>query len=153
LASRTDTIEAGLTSISPGLDLLAEQRIQLTEMLGALGNFGQTAHQVVSASYTDLRTNLKELSPVLSKLAESGSALPGSLLVAATFPFPVSTIDRAIRGDFVNLFMTLDLSAETITQKVLPSIPKGAQETIFTALQAVDPLLNPSGRSPKVGQR
>ena len=143
VADQSSTLDRGVTALAPALEVVRMQRQDLTTTLGALGDFARTANSVVSASYADLRDTLRQLSPTLNQLAASGAALPQSLDVLGTFPFPVSTINRAIRGDYVNLYLTLDLSAETITQKILPSIPKAAKEYLYTSVQNADPFLGP----------
>ena len=66
-------------------------------------------------------------------------------------PFPVTVADKAIKGDYVNLFLTLDLSVETIRDKVIGSIP--FKDLVPMSNRAVNPLLAPTqtdaaGRQP-----
>ncbi|WP_024794953.1 MCE family protein [Tomitella biformata] len=143
LGAQTETIDTGLSTIAPALAVLADQQTQLTGMLESLGEFGAVADQVLSSSHDDLIADLTQLQPVLTELAASGTNLPDALDLMLTVPFPVSTIDRTVRGDFINLYLTVDLSADGIMNKVLPSIPKGINEQIFSATQAANPLLAP----------
>ncbi|MCD2107128.1 MCE family protein [Rhodococcus erythropolis] len=144
LGAQTATIDTGLTTITPALGVLAEQQTQLTGMLDSLGHFGAVADQVLSSSSDDLVTDLRNLAPVLTELAASGTNLPDALDLMLTVPFPVSTIDRTVRGDFVNLYLTVDLSANGVVNKILPSIPKGIAESIFSSTQAANPFLAPT---------
>ncbi|MET8430920.1 MCE family protein [Nocardia sp. NPDC004860] len=150
LAAQTDTIDKGLSTLAPALGVLDAQQHQLTGTLDSLGRFGQIADQVLAASHAGLVDDLTNLRPVLTELAAAGSNLPGALDLAGTIPFPVSTIDRAIRGDFINLYLTLDLSANGVLNKILPSIPKGALESLFAASRVVNPLLAPTEVAPPV---
>jgi phospholipid/cholesterol/gamma-HCH transport system substrate-binding protein len=50
------------------------------------------------------------LSPALEQLAAAGSDLPHALRVAGTFPFPLGTTLQAVRGDYANLHLFLDLT-------------------------------------------
>lgn len=143
LGAQTATIDTGLAAIAPALEVLADQQTQLTGMLESLGEFGAVADQVLSSSHDDLIADLAQLQPVLTELAASGTNLPDALDLMLTVPFPVSTIDRTVRGDFINLYLTVDLSVDGIMNKVLPSIPKGINEQIFSATQAANPLLAP----------
>lgn len=143
LAARTDTIERGIDSIGPALTVLDEQRVQLTTMLDRVGRFGDQAAGVLDASSDDLSTTLQSLAPTLTELEKSGSDLSGALLVGLTFPFPASVADRGLRGDYQNLFLTLDLSAEAIRDKVLGSIPADELARSLLPRQAADPLQAP----------
>ncbi|MEV5835659.1 MCE family protein [Nocardia sp. NPDC052112] len=146
LARQKDTLGTGIEQIQPALSILGEQKTQLVSMLDRVGVFGQRAAQVLQSSRDDLTEELHNLQPVLSQLAAAGSDLTGSLLVAATFPFPVTVADKAIKGDYVNLFLTLDLSVETIRDKIIGSIPLG--DLIPMSNRAVDPLIAPTRTSP-----
>ncbi|MFE6926045.1 MCE family protein [Nocardia sp. NPDC057663] len=154
LAQQKDTLRTGIEQIQPALGVLDEQRAQLVTMLDSVGTFGQRAAEVLTASRDDITANLHSLQPVLSQLAAAGSDLTGSLLVAATFPFPVTVADKAIKGDYVNLFLTLDLSVETIRDKVIGSIP--LEDLIPLSNRAVNPLTaplqaDPAGEPPVAG--
>ncbi|MGW5514356.1 MCE family protein [Nocardia africana] len=142
LADQKDTLRTGIEQIQPALDILNEQKTQLVTMLDRVGAFGQRAAQVLQSSHDDLTADLHNLQPVLSQLAAAGSDLTGSLLVAATFPFPVTVADKAIKGDYVNLFLTLDLSVETIRDKIIGSIP--FKDLVPMSNRAVNPLLAPT---------
>ncbi|MFE9322311.1 MCE family protein [Nocardia sp. NPDC052278] len=149
LARQKDTLRTGIEQIQPALHILDEQKTQLVTMLDRVGVFGQQASQVLHASGDDLTADLHNLQPVLSQLAASGSDLAGALQVAATFPFPVGTIDKAIKGDYINIFLTLDLSAETIRDKVIGSIP--FKDLVPMSNRAVNPLVAPT-QSDTAGQ-
>ncbi|MFC0453755.1 MCE family protein [Rhodococcus jostii] len=151
LASQNQTIDRGITSIQPALQILDEQQKQLTTMLNDVGRFGEVATDVLESSREDLDANLRSLQPVLSQLAAAGDHLPEALKIAGTIPFPVTTTQRAVRGDYMNLFLTLDVSAETIGGKVLGSIPLDELAGLNPARQAVNPLLAPTGATTSDG--
>ncbi|MGQ4618641.1 MCE family protein [Nocardia sp. R7R-8] len=142
IAQQRDTLQTGIEQIQPALDLLDAQRSQLVTMLDRVGAFGRQAAQVLHAGGDELTKDLHNLQPVLSQLAAAGSDLTGSLLVAATFPFPVTVADKAIKGDYVNLFLTLDLSVEAVRDKIIGSIP--LRDLIPMSNRAVDPLTAPA---------
>ncbi|MDN3459904.1 MCE family protein [Rhodococcus sp. APC 3903] len=143
LAGQTQTLEAGIDSLGPAMDVVENQRQQLTTMLDKLGDFGTAATGALNDSRADLRSNIEALQPTLTQLAESADSIPEALKIATTIPFPVSTAERALRGDYLNLFLTLDVSAETVGGKVLGSIPIDELVGLNPARQAADPLLSP----------
>ncbi|MFJ2667478.1 MCE family protein [Nocardia fluminea] len=142
LAAQKDTLGKGIEAVQPALTVLNDQRTQLTSMLDSVGRFGEKAQQVMESSRDDLTADLHNLQPALTQLASAGSDLTGSLLVALTFPFPVTAADRAIEGDYVNLFLTLDLTVEGIQQKILGSIPLNRLAPMAGSL--VNPLVAPT---------
>jgi len=144
LGGQTATLDKGLETLSPALGVLKDQQTQLTGMLTSLGRFGDAANQVLTSSHADLIADVQNLKPVLTELAAAGSNLPNALDIGLTIPFPVSTIDRSIRGDFINMYLTLDLSANGVMNKILPSIPKGLAESVTSATQAANPFLAPT---------
>lgn len=143
LAAQTDTIDAGIASIEPALGVLDQQKEQLTQMLTSVGRFGDAASGIIHDSKADIESNLADLAPTLNALANTGKDLPEALKIALTIPFPVSTTARGIRGDYLNLFLTLDVSTETIANKVIPSVTRQQRTTPAPARQNANPLRAP----------
>ncbi|MFD4367317.1 MCE family protein [Rhodococcus sp. NPDC058521] len=117
--AQRDTLTAALDSIPPALQVLVGQRQNLTNALVSLGNLSDTATRVIDASGEDLKANLRNLTPVLRELADSGSALTDVLSLALTYPFPMKTMDNAIKGDYANLMMLIDMTPERIDNNFL----------------------------------
>jgi phospholipid/cholesterol/gamma-HCH transport system substrate-binding protein len=105
-----DKIAEALEGLSPGLEVLAEQRGQLVEMLGALDRLGDVSVRTLNASQADMVEDMELLEPILRELAESGDALPNSLELLLTYPFPDSVLG-AIKGDYLNVFATANYSS------------------------------------------
>lgn len=90
------------------MDVLIEERPWPTTALQKLGTFSDTATKLANESQDDLVRNLRtELA--LAALADVGPELPSVLEFAAHYPFTQNFIDRDIRGDYFNLFATIDL--------------------------------------------
>ena len=105
-----DKIAKALEGLSPGLKVLAEQRGQLVEMLKALDKLSDVSIRTLNASQKDMVEDMQLLEPILRELAESGDALPNSLELLLTYPFPDSVLD-AIKGDYLNVFATANYSS------------------------------------------
>ncbi|MFE3002778.1 MCE family protein [Nocardia sp. NPDC059246] len=146
LAVQKDTLGKGIEEIQPALAVVDEQKTQLTTMLDSVGKLGAQAERVLTSSRDDLTADLHNLQPTLTQLAAAGSDLAGSLLLATTFPFPVTVADRAIKGDYVNLFLTLDLSVQGIQNKIISSIPLNRLAPMSN--RAVNPLTAPTEPAP-----
>jgi phospholipid/cholesterol/gamma-HCH transport system substrate-binding protein len=108
LAAQKDLIARTLEEIPKGLKILADQRIQLTQMLQALSRLGEVGTTVIQGSKKDLLANLKLLGPILGQLNKAGDALPKSLELLLTYPFPDAALG-AIKGDYTNLSVSADL--------------------------------------------
>lgn len=108
LRTEKKTIAVAVDTLPPALKVLADQRRDLTRMLTALSELGETGTRVVNASRDDTVANLRHLRPILQQLNKAGSDLPNSLELLTTYPFPRNVVD-AVRGDYVNLHLTADL--------------------------------------------
>lgn len=107
LAAQRQTLATALQDIPPGVSVLADQRAQLTKVLTGLNQLGQVATHVINASQQNTIADLKALQPILTQLNAAGTNLPNSLELLTTYPFP-RTVDQGIKGDYANLFVTLD---------------------------------------------
>ncbi|MDC5698247.1 MCE family protein [Intrasporangium calvum] len=126
LSENQDTIAAALDELPKGLKVLADQRKQLTAMLTALADLGEVGTRVIRASRDDLEANLAALTPILTRLNEAGDSLPQSYQLLLTYPFPAASGD-AIKGDFANLWVTLDADVGTIAESMgVARLPGGA---------------------------
>jgi phospholipid/cholesterol/gamma-HCH transport system substrate-binding protein len=136
LAAQKDLIAQTLEEIPKGLKILADQRIQLTQMLQALSRLGDVGTTVIQGSKKDLLANLKLLGPILSQLNKAGDALPKSLELLLTYPFPDAALG-AIKGDYTNLSITADLDLREL--KIL----QGGGAPTLPGLPGVPNLPNP----------
>jgi phospholipid/cholesterol/gamma-HCH transport system substrate-binding protein len=109
LQANNENLSTALRDLPGGLKVLAGQRHQLVRMINALGRLGRTATTTVRASKRSFVADLRSLDPILRNLAKAGSALPKSLQVLLTYPFPDSVLN-AIRGDYLNTFVTTNLN-------------------------------------------
>ncbi len=105
LEGDTDRIVKALDGLSPGMEVLVDQRTQLVAMLEALDRLSDVTVETLNAAQDDIVADFKALQPILDQLAEAGSALPESLQILLTYPFPDSVL-RAIKGDYMNVFIT-----------------------------------------------
>ena len=155
LAADRDTVARALTHITPAVTTLNHDRTRLTGALVALKRLGVVASRALDDNRAALATNLALLKPTLTKLAETGKAIPDSLPLLVSFPFPITTLFKAIKGDYMNLFETLDISLGSIQRDYLGSVvpTKGSGGgsglpiplPLSTIQQAKNPLTAPLG--------
>ena len=126
LARNQAKIGKALDELPKGLTILADQRRQLTAMLTALRDLGEVGTRVIRGSRADLEANLRAVSPILRQLNKAGDDLPKSYQLLLTYPFP-NNAQHTIRGDFTNLWVTLDTDVDTIAENLgigrLPQLP------------------------------
>ncbi len=116
-ADQRDVLTQALRKIPPALEVLIKERPRLTTALDKLRVFSDTANGLVNDTQADLVRNLKNLEPTIRALANVGPNLDSTIEYATHFPFPQNLIDRAVRGDFFNLFFDLDIT--------IPKLKKG----------------------------
>jgi virulence factor Mce-like protein len=110
LAGQSDVISQALQRIPPALDVLVNERPRITTALQKFGQFSDTATKLIKATQDDLVTNLRNLEPTVRALADVGPNLAADLAFVPAYPYPQNFIDRAIRGDYLNEFITFDFT-------------------------------------------
>jgi phospholipid/cholesterol/gamma-HCH transport system substrate-binding protein len=127
LASYDGQIESTLETLPPALDVLNQERANLISALQSLSNFGGAAQDVITRGGDALATNIDNLAPALKGLADAGESLTNSLDMLGTALFPLKTFGDVIKGDFINFYMTLDLSLGTLDRSFLTGTPLEGQ--------------------------
>ncbi len=106
LAARDRQIGQVLDNITPGLQVLADQRAQLVTMLNALHRLSDVAVHTINASQANFAANLRALAPTLRELANAGQNLPLALQVLLTYPFTDQVL-KDIKGDYLNAYLSI----------------------------------------------
>lgn len=109
-AGQRDVLSRALNRIPPALDVLVAERPKLTAALNRLGNLSSLATGLVNDTQADLVRNLRNLEPTLRSLADVGPDLDKALAYFTAFPYGQATIDRAIRGDYLNQYIIFDFT-------------------------------------------
>ncbi|MFI6030415.1 MCE family protein [Amycolatopsis magusensis] len=110
LADRDEQIDGALSNLTPGLATLAEQRKSLVTMLNSLDELSTVAIDTINRSKDDMVADLHALAPILGQLADAGQDLPSALEILPTFPFTDPVLD-AVKGDYLNMFLTIEPGA------------------------------------------
>jgi len=119
LSGQSDVITQALKRIPPALDVLNRERPRITTALDKFRIFSNTATGVINATQEDLVQNLKNLEPTVRALADVGPSLGTDLAYVPTYPYPQNFIDRAIRGDYLNEFITFDFTIPRLKRGLL----------------------------------
>jgi phospholipid/cholesterol/gamma-HCH transport system substrate-binding protein len=119
LGGQQGVLTRALNKIPPALDVLIKERPRLTTALEHLGTFSETVSGVIGDTQADLVKNLQNLAPTLQALADVGPSIDTALAYIPTFPLTQNLIDRGVRGDYVNLFVDVDLTNARIKRGLL----------------------------------
>ena len=119
LGSQQEILTRALNKIPPALEVLLRERPRFTTALERLGEFSDTVSGLVNDTHADLVKNLQNLEPTLRALADVGPEIDTALAWLPTFPLTQNLIDRGVRGDYVNLFVTVDLTNSRIKRGLL----------------------------------
>jgi phospholipid/cholesterol/gamma-HCH transport system substrate-binding protein len=122
LAAHNKTIADTIDSTGPAVKVLAAQRKDLTKLLVNMDRLGTVATQVINRSQGDTVANLKSLQTILNNTNKASAVIPKILGGLFTFPFP-QTVSQAIKGDYGNLFVSLDLNVGDIAHNFLAGTP------------------------------
>lgn len=119
VASRNSTLDRLLVDLPPLVSYLADARGRITDAVEAVGRFSQVTGQTLTQARGDLNTNLRVLQRPLKQLAKSSQYIPDALRIALTFPFPVDNLPKVIRGDYLNVSSTFDLTLSSVDNSFL----------------------------------
>jgi len=109
-AGQRDVLTKALNRIPPALDVLVAERPRLTAALQKFGDFSTLATGLINDTQADLVRNLRNLEPTLKALADVGPELNEAIAYFTALPYGQATIDRAIRGDYLNQYIIFDFT-------------------------------------------
>ncbi|WP_041783919.1 MULTISPECIES: virulence factor Mce family protein [Mycolicibacterium] len=119
VVNRNDTLDRVLTEFPPLIEHFAETRDLFADAVVALGRISTSADETLSAANADLRANLNNLQRPLKQLAKASPYLTGALKLLLTVPFNIDTVPNLIRGDYVNVSATIDLTLSMVDNAIL----------------------------------
>ncbi|MEV6341451.1 MCE family protein [Nocardia vinacea] len=127
LAKQKDRVAAAIEQIHPALTVLADRREDITHTLTALGDLSDVVQRIIAQGGDNLKANLANLAPVLETLASTGNSLVEVMKLIFTFPFPMKNLDHAVKGDYMNLIMTVDITGKRLDSNFLTGTPLGGR--------------------------
>jgi len=149
LTRQRATLARSLDVLPDVARLVSELRPDLVASLEAVSELSDTAIPVMTTLRPDLVANLNDLSSFLLQVAKAGKAVVGAVGVA-TFPFPLSRFKTVFRGDYINLFMTLDLRTSNLAETLFAGTPLAGLLTGAspTSMDASDPFAPDAEQTP-----
>lgn len=119
LAGQRDVVVETLRDLPPALDVLIRLRPQLTTALATAREFFDVTTRLVEDSQNDLVSNLNNLGPALKALADVGPEIDSALGYITVLPYGQNVIDRGVKGDYLNLYVVLDLTRNRLKRGLL----------------------------------
>lgn len=119
VSQRNDTLDRVLTEFPPLIQHFAETRDLFADAVTALGRLSAAADETLSNTNANLHTNLQNLQRPLKQLSRAAPYLVGALKLILTVPFNIDNIPKAIRGDFINVSLKLDLTLSSVDNAFL----------------------------------
>lgn len=126
LASDRNALASAIDQLGPGLRTLDQDRNQLVQAVSATGGTTARLSQVITATHASLVGNVNALREILDAVAPVASSVPDALKIGLTIPFPAMTTTNALRGDYANLFATLDLRGSSLANSWLAGLLSSA---------------------------
>lgn len=137
LARNTDSLGRALDTAPDALRVLNDNKSSIVDAFGALQTFATVAARILAETKDDFAADLKDLYPVIKALNDTRGDFVSSLDLLPTFPFTSKYLKRAVRGDFLNVIVTFDLTVRRLG------------ETMFTTsffdpnMKRLDEVVNP----------
>jgi phospholipid/cholesterol/gamma-HCH transport system substrate-binding protein len=114
LARDKDNLGRALDTLPEAIRVLNKNRDHIVDAFAALKKLATVASHVLSKTKVDFAEDLKGLYSVAKSLNDNRKNFVTSLQLLLTFPFPNFGIKQAVRGDYLNVFTTFDLTLRRI---------------------------------------
>lgn len=127
LARGKDSLGRTLDSLPGALKVLNDNRANIVDAFTALRTFATVGSRVLSGIKDDFTADFKDLYPVIRAFNDNVDDFISDLELLPTFPFHYKYLRNAVRGDYLNVFVTFDLTV------------RRTGESIFTTSKGLDP--------------
>ena len=114
VANRNNTLDRVLTEFPPLIKHFADTRDLFADAVESLGRISNAADAALGPSSANLHTNLQNLQRPLKQLGKASPYLMGFIKAIVTAPFAMENVPKAIRGDYINVSVFIDLTLSAI---------------------------------------
>jgi phospholipid/cholesterol/gamma-HCH transport system substrate-binding protein len=119
VAAQSDVLDRVLREFPEVIQHFADQRELLASAIIAAGRFSDITDETLSAMHADLTHDLQLLQRPLKQIGRAAPYLVGALALALTFPLVIDNVPKIIRGDFLNISPTIDLTLSGVDNAAL----------------------------------
>jgi phospholipid/cholesterol/gamma-HCH transport system substrate-binding protein len=110
LARDKDNLGRALDTLPEAIRVLNKNREHIVDAFAALKKLAMVTSHILAKTKVDFAEDLKGLYSVAKSLNDNRRNFITSLQLLLTFPFPNFGIKQAVRGDYLNVFTTFDLT-------------------------------------------
>ncbi|OBJ01481.1 mammalian cell entry protein [Mycobacterium alsense] len=114
LARDKENLGRALDTLPEAIRVLNKNREHIVDAFAALKKLATVTSHVLAKTKTDFAEDVKGLYSVVKALNDNRKNFVTSLQLLLTFPFPNFGIKQAVRGDYLNVFTTFDLTLRRI---------------------------------------
>ena len=114
VAQRNDTLDRVLTEFPPLIKHFADTRDLFADAVTALGRVSKATDDTLSQANPDITANLQNLQRPLVQLGKASPYLLGALKLLLTAPFSIANVPKVVRGDYINVSATIDLTLSAL---------------------------------------
>jgi phospholipid/cholesterol/gamma-HCH transport system substrate-binding protein len=127
LARSKDNLGRTLDRLPQALEVLNNNRANIVDAFGALQSFATIASRILQETKDDFAADFKDLYPVIKALNDDVDYFIKDLELLPTFPFHYKYLKQAVRGDYLNVYVTFDVTVRRLG------------ESVFTTSWGLDP--------------
>ena len=124
LNNQRRVLAGALDTMPQAVKILADEKDRFVTLLRSLDKLSTVAVKVINGAQDNFVSALASLDPVMTQLTRAGKALPESLELLATYPFPRTAVN-GVKGDYTNLYLTADLNLTHLLDNLLKPPPTG----------------------------
>ena len=118
LARNNDSLNRAIASLPDALRVLNDNRTNIVDAFGALRNLAEVGAHILEETKDDFTEDMIDLFPVVKAVNDNRVDFVAGLDLLPTFPFTTKYLRRAVRGDYLNVFVTFDLTLRRLGETV-----------------------------------
>ncbi|MGB3334408.1 MAG: MCE family protein [Mycobacterium sp.] len=118
LARSAPSLARALDTMPGALAVLNDNRSNIVDAFGALQRLAVVGSRILSETKEDFTADIKDLYPVIKAFADNANELVTAFPFIPTFPFPSMYLRNAVRGDFLNVYVTFDMTLRRFGETV-----------------------------------
>lgn len=118
LARSAPSLARALETMPGALQVLNDNRANIVDAFGALQRLATVGSRIMTETKEDFAADIKDLYPVIKAFADNANELVTAFPFIPTFPFPSMYLRNAVRGDFLNVYVTFDMTLRRFGESV-----------------------------------
>jgi len=121
LAQSKDALGRTLDTLPGAIKVLNDNQKNIVDAFTALRKFATVGAKVLHATKDDFAADMKDLFPVVKGINDVADDFIHDMELLPTFPFDYKYIKHAVRGDYLNVFVTFDLTLRRTGETIFPT--------------------------------